>query len=495
MRLLVVAGCGVVLARVADAQPASVLVPTLSAEGGYIETRGRVDDGNGREGVLRVSPGFRFDSRSGRLLGTVAYSADLLERRGIGATAGSEVAHHLDTSLRAELVPDLFFVDALGTVGKQAISPFGQQTADGSLQQNENRTTVATGTLRPYMRGQLGGVVNYDLRYSFSETRSKAVAGVDSKEVAYGGTFRSPDHGGLLGWELQASSDRAEFAATEPVTTQRAGAGISITPDRELRFDVRGGRETVTAIDRQTTNTAGIGFQWTPSDRTRLDAQVEHRYFGRSQRVAFSRRSASTIFSYSLTRDVTRSADAIAFTPPTTLYQLLFDQQASAVPDPVAREQLVREQLRNEGRDADQPVSIGFITSTLSVRQDQSLSLLWIGRRLTLGAQVSRSTVSPLIFSSIADPVAGEPVVQHGYNGSASYQLTPLTSVSLDGSRLMTLGTGSQTGTDLKSASVRMTSQLGRQLTGQLVARYSVFNSPTAPYRETQLSGSLNLRF
>jgi hypothetical protein len=40
-----------------------------------------------------------------------------------------------------------------------------------------------------------------------------------------------------------------------------------------------------------------------------------------------------------------------------------------------------------------------------------------------------------------------------------------------------------------------LNSQFGRRTSLLLTARYAVFNSVTTPYRETALSGSLNLRF
>jgi len=48
---------------------------------------------------------------------------------------------------------------------------------------------------------------------------------------------------------------------------------------------------------------------------------------------------------------------------------------------------------------------------------------------------------------------------------------------------------------DLKSASVGLTSRLGVRTTGALSLRYSVLNGTADAYRETALTGSISLRF
>jgi hypothetical protein len=48
---------------------------------------------------------------------------------------------------------------------------------------------------------------------------------------------------------------------------------------------------------------------------------------------------------------------------------------------------------------------------------------------------------------------------------------------------------------DLKSASLGLTSRLGQRTSAALAARYSVLNGSVDSYRETSLTGSLSLRF
>ncbi len=493
------AACGQALAQEALPPGRTVsLTPVVEMEGGYLETRGRIDDGNGRELVLRVSPGILFNSRSGRLQGRFSYTPSLIERRGNAATAGGEVQHSLNSALVAEVIPNWGYVDLNGTLSQQATSPFAQQTAEGSLQRNDDRTLVATGSVTPHAQGQIGGEARYELSGSIGQTRSKAVPGVDSKYMSASAIVQSAGIGRPLDWSLRIFGDHTVYAQQNAVDTRRAIADVSARPVPELRLTLRGGRETAAeggASSAQPTTSYGAGLLWGPSQRTSLSIDADRRYFGHSGSASFSHRMPRAIVSYSFRRDVTRSADALAFTPPVTLYQLLFDQQASVEPDPIARDTLVRDTLAKDGLDPNQTVQFGYVTSVLSLRQLHTLALTWLGQRLTLTVQATADSTGALTLSSVSDPVTGVATRQHAYSGSASYRLTPLTSVSFSGERRMVFGNSLGQATDLRSVVLGFTSQLGRQLTGQINARYTDFNSTLTPYRETALSGSLNLRF
>ena len=60
---------------------------------------------------------------------------------------------------------------------------------------------------------------------------------------------------------------------------------------------------------------------------------------------------------------------------------------------------------------------------------------------------------------------------------------------------MLTQGTDTRAGTELKSATLTWSDQLGRRTTASLSLRYSVFNSTTDPYREGAITASLSQRF
>ena len=109
----------------------------------------------------------------------------------------------------------------------------------------------------------------------------------------------------------------------------------------------------------------------------------------------------------------------------------------------------------------------------------------------TLQAYSSESSQLDLLTS-----VPGNGLVrQYGVTAGVSYRLTPTASASLNGSLLRTLATATQDGNELKSLGLSLSEQLGKRTSAALSARYSVFNGPVNPYRESSLSGNLSLRF
>ena len=476
------------------------LTPTFAAESGFYETRSRTQGENGREGIVRMSPGFRLDSVSGRVRGSLDYSGSLIYRAGRAESEGREFQNALSASFLAEAVTNLLYLDARASISQQSISAFGQQSAGGSLQRNDNRTEVSSVSLSPYLRGSLGRAVDYEARLNATASDSRAEGTGNSNTTGGSLTLQSPRSGAMLGWALSASQQRTEYSSggDSANDNSRVNATVAFAPSPELRWTLSGGRESAddgALAERRVANTAGLGFQWTPSPRTSFSADLGERYFGRTNRIAFSHRSARTIWSYALVRDTTTGVDGLAFGQPLTLYQLFFEQQASAYPDPVLRDQVVRDLLAAQGLDPNQLVAPSFLTSSYSLQRRQDLSVAWLGRRTTFSLQAYTTSSSQIITIGGADPSFGEPVRQHGYASTLSYRLTPTTSVTAGGSRVMTYPTTTQVRTDLKSANIGLTSQLGRRTSGQLGARYAVFNSSTDPYRETSVTASLNLRF
>lgn len=484
-------------AQEAPAAPTSLLLPSLAVEESYFDTRGRTSGENGHELVSRVTPGLRYTSRSGRLQGSLDYAADLLYRRGRSETEGGEVQNQLNAAFVAEAVPNWAFIDARASISQQSISAFGEQTVGGSPQFNDNRTEVSTLSLSPYVRGGLGNLADYEVRLSAGASDSGTASAPDSNSSSASMVLRSRASGAIFGWSLSASKERVKFSNADPVDNGRVQATVSVTPAPEVRLSLNGGRESVEdgSAASNHTNTAGAALLWTPSPRTSLSADITERYFGRSKHLAFSHRGQRTVWSYALSRDTTGGADGIAFAGAMTELQLRMLRLASAYPNPIEREQAALDEINALGLDPNRLVALGFLTSSFSIQRRQDFSFAWTGQRLSFGLQAYTTALSQLTSIATDDPVAGEATVEHGYSSTLSYRLTPFTSASLGGSRRMVFDTSLARGTDLKSINVGLTSQLGRRTTGQLGARYTVFNSSTDPYRETSLSGSISLRF
>lgn len=484
---------GVLAVGLAAAQ-GSGFTPTLGASTTYSDVRGRSGDTPDQQFITEVSPGLSWSSRSGRVQGTARYG--LVGRFYSRQSDADNWQQALSANLNAEAVPDWMFVDAQASISQQAISPFGQPGFEGSPIANDNRTEVRTFTVSPYVRGNLFGLANYQVRFSATDTDGGRAQASDSKSRTASASLSSPNSGAVLGWNLTATRQDTEFSSGADSESERLSAGITANIDAlDLRLGLTAGRETSDAIGgrRLGNDTWGWSLQWAPTPRTSLALSSERRYFGNSHSVSLSHRMRRSTWTYTDTRGDSLGASGLVLGRPITLFALYFDLFAAQEPDPVRREALVLEYLRAIGQNPGSLVSVGFVTSsvTLQRRQDLAFGIEW--QRTTLNLRAFRNQTRQLQEGPGAFP--GQAVRQKGYTASLSRRLTPTTSLSLTGSRQITPSDGLQPGTGLKSASLSFSNRISRQVSGSLTLRHTVFSSEINPYRESAATASLSAQF
>jgi uncharacterized protein (PEP-CTERM system associated) len=86
-------------------------------------------------------------------------------------------------------------------------------------------------------------------------------------------------------------------------------------------------------------------------------------------------------------------------------------------------------------------------------------------------------------------------VLQHALGVSVGHRLTPLTSVSADWSLQRNEGSLASQKTTSNSLTLRMNTQLAPRTSGSVQLRRTVQDSPTSPYGETSIAGTVNHRF
>jgi uncharacterized protein (PEP-CTERM system associated) len=473
-----------------------VLVPTFSAEETLAELHGRPGGGNGLASLTRVSPGLHYDTRSAGLQGSLEYSANLVHRSGRGTPSDSELQNELSARFVAEAITHRAFIEAQATVSQQTLSAFGQQTLDGDLQQNGNRTEVLTASVTPSLRGQIGTLAQYDMQASAGGTLTKN-SPADSQNSWASVLLSSIGSNSRLGWALSGTQQRVNFRGPTRTFNERLTASVVLRPVPELQLSASGGREVEddAGAEKVYQTNHGAGLKWTPNPRTRFEVEAEKRYFGKAGHLSIEHRLPRTAWTYNFTRDSTAGSNARGVGQPLTRFDQLYALSASLQPDPDLRRQQVLDELRAAGLNSNDVVSGGFLTTAQSLQQRQDLSVTMQGLRSSMSLQAFASQLRTLSSGGGADPLSGETVHQLGYSGTLTYRLTPLSTVSMLGARLTTLDTPTRPGSDLKSASISLTSQLGRRTSTQFGARYAVFHSQTDPYHQASLTGSLSLRF
>ena len=448
---------------------------------------------SGGDLVTELRPGIRMFSRTGRVVGSLSYSMGLVNHS--QDYASDSVQNNLRASFSAEAVPSWVYVDASASIGQQVLSSNGVQSVAGSALYNSNRAEVGSFSISPYVRGVLGTATNYEARINASASNTRRSIVGDSSQ--YGGSLSlsSALAGTSLGWGLRLSNQISDYRAGRQTTGDRVSATLSYNIDADLSLTARAGQESsnVTTLNTTRYDNYGLGISWRPTPRTRAQFDFDERYFGRSHSVWIEHRMASSSLQFSSSRSASDPAAGQTSSQSVTLYQVYFAQAASIEPDPLLREQFVLAFMRAQGLDPNALVNLSLLNTGVSVQERHQLSWSYSALRMSGSVQLF-STTSKVIDAPQASStnLASR---QWGYMATASYRLSPTMGVSVTGSRMLAQATSVSAATELKSLSLNMNSQLARRTTATVSARYTVFNSPTDPYREAAVTVSLGHRF
>lgn len=475
--------------------------PSLSASLGYSQSSGLIGSAEGGEFVTRLSPGLAWSSRTGRLRGNVNYALDAVNYS--KREDGNVIDHRLGATVQAELIENRAFVDVEANAGQASISANGQQYAFDPLLGDGNRTQIFNLRVSPTVLGRLGPWAEWQVRLGAGLTDARDVDSADSNNRFALLQLASPRGRSPLGWVLQAQRQDVRFRDGRDTVNDRVNAQLNWRPDVDWLIFVSGGKErtNVGRLISRTYDNYGAGLAWTPSPRTRAALQGDRRYFGSSWNASFEYRTPRTIWRYSDAQDSTNGGDPNGFNLPITLFDLFFLQFASSFPDPIQREQAVRDFLRLIGRDPNELLNIGALVDGVSLQRRQELSVGWNGLRSTVTLQAFASTVRTLDSpSNPANPDGsqvrpGAGSRQIGMTVNVSHRLTPRSTLNASATYQTSPDAGGQARNRLGGISLGYTSRLSRTANLTLQASHSDFTSDTVPYRDTSLSASVNLRF
>lgn len=468
-------------------EPRVVLTQTISNTSG---ASGRTN------WISQISPGVRVLSPRGRVRGHFDYS---LQGLAYGNNRSeNDLRHLLSTAVNAELIEDRLFVDAQASISQAVVSAFGQQTPDPALP-NENQTERRTFSIAPYLRGTLFGEVDYLARLSQAVVRTDSAQAFDSDVT--GALLRLSGGTPLrtLSWALDGTYDIYDFSTNRKTEAQRLRAEASYAVAPSLFVSLIGGHEVndLRTLDKRGYDNVGWAVDWRPSQRTRVFAQQERRFFGTGHSVIAEHRTARTTVRLTDRRDISAPQERQTLAAIGTVFDLFFLQFASIEPDPALRTVLVLNFLLSNNIDPRTPIFAGFLTSSVTLRRDQQLSFAWRGLRqtVTLLWQQNWERRADTIAAAADDFTNTALVHQRGLSVNVSHRLTPLQTVSLLGSYLRTRGDLVTQNTSLRALTLTWANRFSEKTTGSVGLRLSDFGSPTQPYTETAVIGTLNMRF
>lgn len=466
----------------------------------YSEVRGSSNASrNGADWVTRVSPGLRLNWSSGTSQASLAYSLSATHHSNdeiAGREPGRAVRQSMDARWSDAWWQGRLALDAVATITQQPRSAFERRAAGDSTLADANLVEVGSVRVSPRWRSRIGDWAVAEVSLTAAGTNGRDSTATDSTTFGADARLASPTRGIGLGWALELSHQQVDQRLTRETTSDRAALVANWRPDPDLELRVNGGQERtdVGGLEKRAYDNWGFGLRWTPSRRTDVSLAGERRHFGDGWRVALQHRTPRTVWRLSSSRDTSDGRRPGGSSRPVSAFELLFEQFASRFPDPGEREQQVREFLRLLGIPADALVQSDAATGAISVIERHDVSAAWTGRRtsLTVAAFASDSRTLDRV---VANPADVGRVQVWGWNASLGWRLTPDWTVTLLGSRQLTQGNDLNPGSELKSLTATLTGRLWRSATLGLNGRYSVFNSPRDPYRESALGATLGLRF
>lgn len=446
--------------------------------------------------ILALSPGIQMGGQSGRVRGFLNYA--LTGNFHARNNESSSFTNSLSASGTAEAIDNWLFVDANASISQQFISPFGAQSPNTSLN-NDNRTEVTSVSVAPRVQGQLAGQVNYVGRAFYSFTDSGSSQASDSTVWGALLGFDSTTRWSRLSWGLDFSYREARFSNQRSEFDQLNVLSLTYAVTPELHATLRGNveRSNLTSFDSETTSGWGGGLRWKPSPRTNFMAEYDQRVFGNSHLYSLDYRTPRTVWAFSNRQGLSTGQFNNGPGASTSPYNLLFTQFAVIEPDPLKRAQLVNAFLRANGIDPNAALNTGYLPNQVQLERRQEASVSWLGQRSTVMLNVYQTQSEAVAATALnaSDPFSGGNTLRwRGAGLTWSHRLTPRDTLNVSGSGQRTTQRLGNQETTLWIGMAMWSTQLAERIALSLSARYQT-QSGTTQFDEAALLATLNMTF
>lgn len=480
------------------------LTPNVNITETYSDNVGLRTRGNERSDfVTQVAPGLTFVMNGPRLKANATYSLQTTYyAQGTGATS---TANQLSANGTAQLVRDLFFLDASASVQQQNISAFGPQSAN-NVNINGNRANVRTYSLSPYLRHTFGNSARGELRYSHESV------GTDSDLLGISNTDRvlaTLDSGrdfGKIGWGLRATTQTDHYNVQRDVNQSSYSGNLryALTPTFGLTGQVGYEKHDYNSVgDEPRGGTYSVGVNWAPSQRTNVVASVGHRFFGRTYSLLANHRAQHVVISANYNEDITTSQAQFLGQPSVSTADFLDQLYLTTIPDAVTREQVIAAFIRQNGLPTSIVNPVNSFTNTYFLQKSFQASVAINGARNTVvlsGFDTRRTAQSPTqLGGSTASQLNAfaDSNKQIGANALWNLRLTQRASANANVNYTRTTSLVSNRLDTYKTYRLGLTQAFKPKLNGTLELRHTQQSSDFfgGDIRENALTASLLMQF
>jgi uncharacterized protein (PEP-CTERM system associated) len=478
------------------------VVPSVAINETVTDNVGLTEHRRESDAITDVSPGIAISGHGNRL------ELDLDYRLHGLYYAKDSSRNNLQNSLNArgtlEALENWFFIDAGAAITRQNLSAFNGSTYS-SVDINDSGNTAETRTYRisPHFTGMLGGSTEYLLRYDFGNLRSDEGSARNERTTRLVGRLTGRAEGARFGWSVDANRQKNDFGQGRDTKADLLRGTLTYHIDPRLGLSLIAGRESndYASRDMRSHTIQGAGFEWTPTERTLLSVFAEDRFFGNGGKVSFTHRTAGTAWKYARTRDAHTAADQSSGAVG-TYFGLLDSMFSSAIPDPAARAAYVNAMLAANGISPNATLQGGFLTTGVTLREHQELSLALVGARNTVTFAATRSETEDISSRTGSGWFLGtdfssfDAIRQTGANINWSHRLSGLSTLTGSVSRLKSKGKGSgDSQTDETMYTVNFLTRLGPKTNAGVGLRRVEVNGTVSGHTENAVTGTFSYQF
>lgn len=453
--------------------------------------------------IVNVEPRLRFNSRGGRVSVQGEVGANALSY--LRDTQPNRVLPLAQLGMQSTLVERWLYVDGSAMVDQTSSNPYSARP-DGASSFNQ----VTTRRLRvsPYVDHWFTPSLSLLARSDHAWTkRNGRYAAADPRRDAYEQQHlvrveQQPLPLGAMA-EFTRQDTRYDGDADSVLTIDVARGIVNYAVDPQLVVGVIAGRErSEFSLTENTDTLYGARVRWLPTERTDLTAAVERRFFGTGWNAQFTHRTPYlAVHLRSYREPAAQPASQVLAPGGGSVAELLDAILTTRYPDPVAREEMVRNIVQDLNLPDNLSSPIEVFADYAQLQQGTSLSVALLGRRTTVALALHSRRYRQLSRSD--DPFTPEPGFtsdnqQFGVTVDITRRLTPQTSVTLwlSGSRIEGLGARDGDYTREKVARLSLQHALSPDTAVTLGARRQLLDSNvSAPARESAAFVAVNYRF
>ncbi len=480
-------------------------VPTLSVQETYSDNVRLAPRGEqSSDFITQISPGVEF---SGLGRGLKVKGTYVMNNLAYAETKeGVSAFHQFNATANAELLRDLFFLDARASINQQVISPFGPQSTDNT-NITDNRTEVRTLSLSPFIRRNFGQTATAELRYSHDEvtTTTAELLPHDSDRVSLnidsGPAFRT------LGWALNFSNRTQHFRNGENIDFSTSSASLRYRLSSKLSLSATGGYEknTYVSIGEKPQGYFWLaGLTWTPMSRATIDAQIGNRFYGRTYALASSYRTRSSVWSLGYNENISTTTAQFVIPMAVNTSEFLNQLWKTSIPDNDTREEIVDGFVRDRGLPVSLSQSVNTLTNRVFLQKSLNASAAFNGIRHTVLLSAFNTRREGQTPNELDNLLLGpgnahleDRTRQIGISAVWNWRLSQRTSLNVNGTRTRVQSLSTDVTSNNKTVRIALTTRLQPKLKGTVEVRLrrQDGNQNAANFQENAVTASIHTRF